>query len=39
LMHFLFMYELSVGSAMDQMQCVICGQGSLLCGGRSNRRL
>jgi hypothetical protein len=24
---------------MDQAQCVICGQGSLLCGGRSNRRL
>jgi hypothetical protein len=24
---------------MDQTQCVICGQGSLLCGGHSNRRL
>jgi hypothetical protein len=24
---------------MDQTQCVICGQGSLVCGGRSIRRL
>jgi hypothetical protein len=28
-----------VVTGMDQTQCVICGQGSLVCGGCSNRRL